>query len=163
MLAKDILAACFKGINVKSILRSITKISFSSIAALTLFGCVPTQQSEFSKAEDFVKPIDSGLYFLREMAGGLWGKEGSTSDRWNNRALELCPQGYKVLLINDDDLFSQGISVSAAGGFILALPDIHRHSVIDGVVLCNSSPLTETQARQVLIDKHYIFPEHTDQ
>ena len=132
----------------------------SILGALILAGCVHTPQSDFDRAESFVKPISTGLYFLREVdSGGLWGEKESTNIRWDKSALTACPSGYKVLLLNDDNLSYQGVSFSYMGSFVMASPGTKNVPVIDGVVLCNSSPISEKDARQVLIDEYYIVPQ----
>lgn len=132
----------------------------SILGALILAGCVHKPQSDFDRAESFVKPISTGLYFLREVdSGGLWENKESTSVEWDKSALAICPSGYKVLLLNDDALSYQGLSFSYMGSFVMASPGTKNLPVIDGVVLCNSSPISEKDARQVLVDEYYIVPQ----
>ncbi len=130
-------------------------------SVLLLTGCVHNAStSDFDRAEGFVKPIDSGLFFIREIdSKGIFTEKEKPIETWENTALSLCPSGYKVLLINDDDLAYQGVNLSYAGGFIMAMPGRNSMSSIDGIALCNSSKLSEKAATQRLIDEFYIVPE----
>lgn len=134
---------------------------FALLSALLLVGCAYHESSsDFDRAESFVKTIDSGLFFIREIdSKGIFIEKEKPIEAWKKTALSLCPSGFKVLLKNDDDLTYQGISFSYFGGFVMATPSRNFMSAIDGVVLCNSSQLSEKEAKQKLIDEFYIVPE----
>ncbi|NHN39832.1 hypothetical protein G8764_21215 [Pseudomaricurvus alcaniphilus] len=127
---------------------------------LILAGCLTTPVSEFDRPIDFVKPISDGLYFIREVSsGGIWKVEGKSKSGWEKTADEVC-QGndYKSLLIQDSDQNFSGVGVSFVGGIPLAYGDSYSMPVVDGVVLCSSSSLTEEQSMQILIDEYYVIP-----
>lgn len=128
---------------------------------LLLTGCVHNPStSDFDRVESFVKPIDAGLFFIREIdSKGIFIEKEKPIDTWKNTAQSICPAGYKILLINDDDLTYQGMNLSYAGGFVMAVPGRNSMTSIDGIVLCNSSQLSENEAKQRLIDEFYIVPE----
>lgn len=128
-----------------------------------LAGCVHNPStSDFDRVESFFKPIDTGLYFIREVdSKGIFTEKEKPIDAWKVQALALCPSGYKTLLINDDDLSYQGVDLTYMGSFVMVLPGTNYMSSIDGIVLCNSSALSEKQATQILIDEFYIVPEQT--
>lgn len=130
--------------------------------AFILAGCAQAPTSDFDRIESFVKTIDSGLFFLREVDSGvLWGKAEKPIIKWDEKANSLCPTGYKTLLHSDEDLSYQGVSFSYMGGFVMATPATSNMPTVDGVVLCNSSPILEEDAVQILVDEFYIAPEQT--
>ena len=127
-------------------------------SVLLLAGCaqnVPT--SDFDRVESFVKTIDSGLYFIREIDAKR--KKEKPTEAWEKTALSLCPSGYNVLLKNDDDLTYQTVNLSFIAGFVMLMPGKNSKSAIDGIVLCHSSQLSEKEATQRLIDEVYIVPK----
>jgi hypothetical protein len=137
--------------------------SLGILISLMLSGCAHNPPaSDFDRAESFVKPIDTGLYFIREVdSKGIFTEKEKPIDAWKIQAQTLCPSGYKTLLINDDDLSYQGVDVTYMGSFVMVLPGTNYLSAIDGIVLCNSSVLSEKQVTKILIDEYYIVPEQT--
>lgn len=130
------------------------------VAAVILTGCVSTPVNDFDRIESFVKPISPGLYFIREIApGGLFGKAKKPVAEWHKRAASLCSSGYKTLVHSDEDLAYQGVSISVLGGLVMATPSSSKTAAVDGVVLCQSSSLSEDEAIQILIDEYYLVPD----
>tara|TARA_Y100000782_G_scaffold70365_1_gene76147 strand:+ start:1131 stop:1520 length:390 start_codon:yes stop_codon:yes gene_type:complete len=125
----------------------------ATLSTFILTGCLHNPPaSDFDRVESFIKPIDTGLYFIREVdSKGVFIEKEKPIGVWKVQAQSLCPSGYKTLLINDDDL----------GPFVIATPGTSFMSSIDGIVLCNSSPFSEKEATQILIDELYIVPEQT--
>jgi len=125
--------------------------SLGILISLMLSGCVhnpPT--SDFDRVESFVKPIDTGLYFIREVdSKGVFTEKEKPIDAWKAQAQSICPSGYDTLFLSDEDL----------GRFVLAQPGSLYMNCIDGIVLCDTSPLTKKEATQVLIDDYYIIPK----
>lgn len=130
-------------------------------SALLLVGCAHHESSsEFDRAESFVKTIDSGVFFIREIdSKGIFIEKAKPIEAWKKTALSLCPSGFKVLLKNDDDLTYQGVNFGYFSGFVMVTPSRNSMSAVDGIVLCNSSQLSEKEATQRLIDEFYIVPE----
>ena len=125
-------------------------------------GCVSRPQSDFDNAEDFVKTISDGLYFIREVTSGtFWEEKDLAKLNWDRRASEVClGSGYRSLLEEDGNVTFSITSVAFVGGLPIFYGVPGSLPVVDGVILCNSSQLSEEQAIQILKDEMYILPKN---
>ena len=128
-----------------------------------LGGCVQQMNGDFDRADNMVKPIAEGLYFIREVtSGGIWREEGKSTSNWEEKAHFLCGNGaYKSMIFQNGDVHYRGIGVGFVGGIPIAGPNEYDLPVAEGVVLCESSSLTEVEALRILEDEYYVMPSQS--
>lgn len=135
----------------------------SIVCLLLLASCAGRYHNDFDQAKDFTRKIDDGLWFIREVTPGIFRPDDDRARKnWKKKASELCQgSGYKSLLLEGGQARFTAFNVFFAGGLPTVLPEERSRPVVDGVVLCGSSPLTEQRAIQILKDKMYILPQQS--
>lgn len=137
-------------------------VMLTLLTAFTLVGCAATYKKggNGKYGYDEIK-LGEGLFHVRYVVSKMHKIDDSMRAFWIKRANELCLNNIKETLLyvergethdspSDGVLLASYIFPAVGGNYLNA-------HILEGVVLCDHSPLNKTDVKDILLEEAYIF------
>ncbi|WP_444922139.1 hypothetical protein ACJJID_07385 [Microbulbifer sp. CnH-101-G] len=122
---------------------------------VSLTGCAST--NEFDGPNNHHIRIDDGLFYIREVAAGrVFESSDKVKVDWEYKASELCGGKFETMIYQDGE---HHYMVTDIETLFLPLITMTGAPRVEGVVRCENSPFSTTQATEVLVREMYLLTE----